>query len=187
MRREGRLHPVLAAHVVRGRRLRAGRRAAQDEVAVRVPEQVGEVGGAAGELLHLRQVAAQAIGLPGQPGVHGRHVEGVLVAHRARPVQSHRRILQHGPVTAADTALLFGYVLAVPFTLFVPGFLRMWRRRELELFLVAQAGALLIALGWLAKDRPGPAAVNAAWLVGFGTAYVVAGRRQGRTAQLSRA
>ncbi len=33
-------------------------------------------------------------------------------------------------VSAADTALLFGYVLAVPFTLFVPGFLRLWRRRE---------------------------------------------------------
>lgn len=49
-------------------------------------------------------------------------------------------------VSAADTALLFGYVLAVPFTLFPPGFLRLWRRREVEVFAVAQAGALLIAV-----------------------------------------
>ena len=85
---------------------------------------------------------------------------------------------QTAPVTAADTALLFGYVLAVPFTLFVPGFLRLWRRRELELFLTAQAGALLIALGWLAKGDLPAAAVNLAWLLGFGTAYVVTGRRR---------
>ena len=81
-------------------------------------------------------------------------------------------------VTAADTALLFGYVLAVPFTLFVPGFLRMWRRREVELFALAQTGALVIALAWLAKGNAVAAAVNAAWFVGFGAAYVLEGRRR---------
>ena len=80
-------------------------------------------------------------------------------------------------MTAADTALLFGYVLAVPFTLFVPGFLRLWRRREIEVFLVAQAGALVIALAWLAKGNAVAAAVNGAWLLGLTAAYVLAGRR----------
>ena len=88
-------------------------------------------------------------------------------------------------MSAADTALLFGYVLAVPFTLFVPGFLRLWRRREVELFAVAQAGALLIAGGWLAKDRPGAAAVNLAWFLGLSVAYVLEGRRRGSTAHAS--
>lgn len=81
-------------------------------------------------------------------------------------------------VTAADTALLFGYVLAVPFTLFLPGFLRLWRRREVEVFALAQAGALLIALAWLVKGNAVAAAVNAAWFLGFGAAYVVEGQRR---------
>ncbi len=85
-------------------------------------------------------------------------------------------------MSAADTALLFGYVLAVPFTLFVPGFLRLWRRREVEVFATAQIGALVIALGWLAKDDTVSAAVNAAWLVGLSVAYAVEGRR--RSAQV---
>ena len=81
-------------------------------------------------------------------------------------------------MSPADTALLFGYVLAVPFTLFVPGFLRLWRGREIEVFVAAQTGALVIALGWLAKGRPAAAAVNAVWLVGLTVAYVVEGRRR---------
>jgi NAD(P)H-hydrate repair Nnr-like enzyme with NAD(P)H-hydrate dehydratase domain len=80
-------------------------------------------------------------------------------------------------VTPADAALVFGHALAMPFTLFVPGFLRVWRRREPELFLTAQAGAALITAGWLAKGDAPAAAVNAAWLVGFGIAYTLAGRR----------
>jgi hypothetical protein len=80
-------------------------------------------------------------------------------------------------VSAADTALLFGYVLAVPFTLFVPGFLRLWRRREIEVFLVAQTGALVIALAWLVKGNEIAAAVNGAWFLGLTGAYVRAGRR----------
>lgn len=81
-------------------------------------------------------------------------------------------------VSTADTALLFGYVLAVPFTLFVPGFLRLWRRREIEVFLVAQTGALIIAAAWLAKGNVPAAAVNALWLLGLTAAYVLHGRRR---------
>lgn len=85
-------------------------------------------------------------------------------------------------MNAIDTALLFGYVLAIPFTVFVPGFLRLWRRREVEVFATAQAGALIIALAWAAKGNPVAAAVNAAWLVGLTAAWLHAGRR--RTAQV---
>ena len=87
-------------------------------------------------------------------------------------------VRQHATVSAADTALLFGYVLAVPFTLFVPGFLRLWRRREVEVFAVAQLGALVIALAWLAKGNGTAFAVNAAWFVGLSVAYVLEGRRR---------
>ena len=48
-----RLDAVLAAHVVGALGLRAGRRAAQDQVTGGVAQQVGQVGGAAGELAHL--------------------------------------------------------------------------------------------------------------------------------------
>ena len=82
------------------------------------------------------------------------------------------------PVSTADTALLFGYVLAVPFTVFVPGFLRLWRRREVEVFAVAQLGALVIALAWLAKGNLPAAAFNASWLVGLTVAWVLEGRRR---------
>ena len=83
-------------------------------------------------------------------------------------------------VSAADTALLFGYVLAVPFTVFIPGFLRLWRRREPEVFAVAQAGALVIAGGWWAKGNLPAAVVNALWFVGLSAAYVREGRRRTR-------
>lgn len=93
-------------------------------------------------------------------------------------------------MTAADTALLFGYVLAVPFTLFPPGFLRLWRRREVEVFVVAQLGALLIAGAWLAKGNAVAVAVNALWFTGLTVAYLLEGRRrssQVRTAHASEA
>lgn len=85
-------------------------------------------------------------------------------------------------MSAADTALLLGYVLAVPFTLFVPGFLRLWRRREVAVFAAAQLGALLIVLGWLAKGSLLTAAGNAAWLVGLTLAWVLEGRKRARQA-----
>jgi hypothetical protein len=81
-------------------------------------------------------------------------------------------------VSPADAALLFGYVLAVPFTLFVPGFLRLWRRREVEVLLTAQAGALIIAAGWLAKGHTGAALVNALWFAGLSVAWLLEGRKR---------
>jgi hypothetical protein len=74
-------------------------------------------------------------------------------------------------VSPADAVLVVGYLMAVPFTLFVPGFLRLWRRRETWVFLTAQAGALLIALGWAVKGNVPAAALNALWFVGLGLAW----------------
>ena len=81
-------------------------------------------------------------------------------------------------VTAANAALLLGYLLAVPFTLFVPGFLRLWRRREPAVFVVAQTGAALITLGWLVNGNVVSALVNAAWFVGLTVGWVREGRRR---------
>ena len=84
-------------------------------------------------------------------------------------------------VTAPSTAALVGgYLLAVPVTLYVPGFLRLWRRREPALFAAAQVGALLITAGWAAKGNVPAAVVNGAWAVGFGAAYAAEGRKRAR-------
>ncbi len=79
-------------------------------------------------------------------------------------------------MTTADIVLLAGYVLAVPFTLFVPGFKRLWNRREPWAYACAQGGAALIVAGWLMKDNVVSAMVNLLWLLGFGAAYAWAGR-----------
>ena len=76
--------------------------------------------------------------------------------------------------------LVVGYVLAVPLTVFVPGFLRLWRRREPLLFTLAQAGAAAIVLGWALRGDLISAAVNAVWLAGFAAAYALEGRKRGR-------
>jgi hypothetical protein len=77
------------------------------------------------------------------------------------------------------TALLVaGYALAVPWTLFVPGFLRLWRRREAWAFALAQTGAALIVLGWALRGTWPSALVNLAWLVGLSVAWVREGRRR---------
>lgn len=84
------------------------------------------------------------------------------------------------------TALLVvGYLLAVPFTLFTPGFLRMWRRRESWVFAIAQAGAALITLGYVLQGGVVGAMVNGGWLLGFGTAYVLEGRKRSRAGATS--
>ena len=81
------------------------------------------------------------------------------------------------------TALLVaGYLLAVPFTVFTPGFLRMWRRREPWAFATEQAGAALITLGFVLQGGVIGAVLNGAWLLGFGTAYVLEGRKRARVA-----
>lgn len=80
-------------------------------------------------------------------------------------------------VSASTAALVAGYALAVPFTLWVPGFLRLWRRREPWAYACAQGGAALVVAGWAARGAWPAAAFNAAWLVGFGVAYA----REGAT------
>lgn len=79
------------------------------------------------------------------------------------------------PVTVV---LASGYVLAVPFTVFVPGFLRLWRRREPLPYAAAQGGAVLITAGYAIRGQSVPAVVNAAWLVGFGVMYAREGRKR---------
>jgi hypothetical protein len=83
----------------------------------------------------------------------------------------------------ADGLLVAGYALAVPLTVFVPGFLRLWRRRETPLFVTAEAGAALISAGWALRGKPVPAVVNGAWAVGFLLVYVREGRKRARTAR----
>lgn len=85
-------------------------------------------------------------------------------------------------MTPSTAALAAGYVLAVPFTLYTPGFLRMWRRREWPVYAAAQSGALLIAAGWLAKGNLPAAGFNAAWMVGFGLVYAAEGRKRAGSA-----
>ena len=86
-------------------------------------------------------------------------------------------------MSATSTVVLAaGYVLAVPFTVFTPGFLRLWRRREPAVFVVAQVGAALVATGWLLKANQGAAAFNAAWLFGLSAAYALEGRKRARLA-----
>ena len=81
-------------------------------------------------------------------------------------------------MTPSTAALAAGYVLAVPFTVFVPGFLRLWRRREPVVYAAAQGGALLIAAGFAAKGNVPATVVNAGWFLGFGTAYALEGRKR---------
>jgi hypothetical protein len=85
-------------------------------------------------------------------------------------------------VRIADVVLLVGYGMAVPFTLYVPGFLRLWRRRETWVFVTAEVGALLIAIGWAVKGNLPTAAFNALWCVGFGAVWLLQGRRSVRPA-----
>ena len=89
VRRECALDVVLAAHVVCTLGLGARGRAAQDEVALRVAQEVGEVARPARELAHLgRAVESARVGFGvrvlAQPLRDGGHVERVLLAHRSR-------------------------------------------------------------------------------------------------------
>lgn len=77
------------------------------------------------------------------------------------------------------TALLVaGFVLAVPFTVWVPGFLRLWRRREPQVFVRAQAGAVLLAVGSAMKGREIGVLVNGGWAIALTVAYVLEGRKR---------
>jgi hypothetical protein len=85
---------------------------------------------------------------------------------------------QAGDVTPTDATLLAGYGMAVPFTIFVPGFLRLWRRREPWVFVTAQTGALLIAGSWAAKGNVPAATANLLWFLGFGAAWLREGGKR---------
>ena len=80
----------------------------------------------------------------------------------------------------SEAVLVAGYVLAVPFTVWVPGFLRLWRRRERWVLACAQGGAALVVTGWALAGNARSAAVNAAWLVGLAVAYAAEGRKRAR-------
>ena len=86
-------------------------------------------------------------------------------------------------MTPANAALLIGYLMAVPFTVFVPGFLRLWRRREKKVFVTAEAGALLIAGGWAAKGNVPSAVFNGLWFTGLGVAWWREGRKRASRGQ----
>lgn len=74
------------------------------------------------------------------------------------------------------SALVVGYAMAVPFTLWVPGFRRMWKRREPWVFATEQAGAALIVAGWAVQGNTGAVLVNVVWFLAFGAAYTIKGR-----------
>ena len=75
----------LAPHVVGALGLRAARGAPQDQLAVGERELEGQVGRAAGELVHLGDAVepGRVLDVRAQPGRHGRGVEGVLGAQGA--------------------------------------------------------------------------------------------------------
>lgn len=75
-------------------------------------------------------------------------------------------------------ALVAGHLLAVPFTLYTPGFLRLWRRREPTVYAAAQIGGVLIATGWAARGNVPAAAFNTLWVTGLAVAYAVEGRKR---------
>ena len=80
----------------------------------------------------------------------------------------------------ADAALITGYVLAVPFTLYVPGFQRLWKRREPWVFVATEAGAGLIATGWALRGGTGAAVFNYGFAVVLAVAYALEGRKRAR-------
>jgi hypothetical protein len=78
----------------------------------------------------------------------------------------------------ANPLLVTGYVLAVPLTLFTPGFLRMWRRREPAVFAVHEVGVGLIVGVLATKGAVAGTLINGSWLVGFTAAYCLEGRKR---------
>lgn len=84
------------------------------------------------------------------------------------------------------TALLvIGLALSVPFTIWVPGFRRLWRRREPLVFATAQLGAVLLALAYALKGKPIGVLTNGGWAVGLTVAYALEGRKRARAGRPS--
>jgi hypothetical protein len=81
--------------------------------------------------------------------------------------------------SSTPTALLvIGYVLSVPFSIFLPGFLRLWRRREPALLVIEELGVAAIVAGWALRGERIPALLNAGWGVGLLVAWVREGRKR---------
>ena len=77
-----------------------------------------------------------------------------------------------------STALLvLGYGLALPFTVWIPGFLLLWKRREVWVLAVEEVGAGLISVSWAVKGNTGGAVFNGLWTVGLLAAWLLQGRR----------
>jgi len=83
-------------------------------------------------------------------------------------------------LTTSNVVLATGYVLAVPFALYPPGFLRLWRRREPAVFVVEELGAVLIAVGFAMKGQAAGTVVNGGWAAGLAVAYALEGRKRAR-------
>jgi len=82
--------------------------------------------------------------------------------------------------------LVAGYALAVPFTVYLPGSYRLWRKREPWVFATEETGAVLLAVGFALKGQPVGAAVNGAWAAGLAIAYALEGRKRAGLARAAR-
>ncbi len=82
--------------------------------------------------------------------------------------------------TTSTVLLIAGNVLAVPFSIYLPGFYRLWRRREPLVFAAEEIGMALITTAFVLKSKPLPAAFNGAWGLGLAVAYGLEGRKRAR-------
>lgn len=83
-------------------------------------------------------------------------------------------------MSASTAVLAAGYLLAVPFAFYPPGFLRLWRRREPAVIVAEELGALLVTVGWAMKGNVPAALGNGLWTVGLAAALVAEGRKRAR-------
>lgn len=84
-----------------------------------------------------------------------------------------------------NIVLAAGYLLAVPFSVFLPGFRRLWRRREPAVLATEEVGAALICLGWGLRRNWPAVLVNATWGLGLAAGYAAEGRKRARQRRAS--